>query len=254
VARPTKEVDDMPRVSPFPPTDLDDALRIATTIWANNAGKPMRRLTLFDALGRSPSSGPSRQLLTASESYGLTRGHFRAEHIELTERGRAIVSTGDPRARLDAVFDVPVFKAFFDEYRNLAVPSETAALDFLRQQGIREQSAPGCLAILLKCGEQVGLIRETSGAKRVVSYEAALERSEVSGPQPDSPAAAAQSEEAPGPMISGANASRPASSGVGLPMPSAVHIDIQIHIAADAKPEQINCIFASMAKHLYGRS
>jgi hypothetical protein len=33
----------------------------------------------------------------------------------------------------------------------------------------------------------------------------------------------------------------------------ALHIDVQIHIAADATPQQIDAIFASMAKHLYGR-
>lgn len=33
-----------------------------------------------------------------------------------------------------------------------------------------------------------------------------------------------------------------------------VHIDLQIHISPDASPEQIDSIFASMAKHLYGRS
>lgn len=32
-----------------------------------------------------------------------------------------------------------------------------------------------------------------------------------------------------------------------------VHLDIQIHIPADASPTQINAIFESMAKHLYGR-
>jgi len=37
------------------------------------------------------------------------------------------------------------------------------------------------------------------------------------------------------------------------PDPS-LHIDIQIHIDANATPEQIDQIFASMAKHLYGRS
>jgi hypothetical protein len=30
-----------------------------------------------------------------------------------------------------------------------------------------------------------------------------------------------------------------------------VHLDIQIHIPADADPNQIDQIFASMAKHLY---
>lgn len=33
-----------------------------------------------------------------------------------------------------------------------------------------------------------------------------------------------------------------------------VHIDLQIHISPDASPDQIDSIFASMAKHLYGRS
>lgn len=32
-----------------------------------------------------------------------------------------------------------------------------------------------------------------------------------------------------------------------------VHIDIQIHISSDASAEQIDQMFASMAKHLYGR-
>ena len=32
-----------------------------------------------------------------------------------------------------------------------------------------------------------------------------------------------------------------------------VHLDIQIHVPADATPEQIDQIFASMAKHLYQR-
>lgn len=32
-----------------------------------------------------------------------------------------------------------------------------------------------------------------------------------------------------------------------------LHIDVQIHISADASPEQIDQIFASMAKHLYAK-
>ena len=31
-----------------------------------------------------------------------------------------------------------------------------------------------------------------------------------------------------------------------------LHIDLQIHISPDSTPEQIEAIFASMAKHLYG--
>nr|WP_256464725.1 MULTISPECIES: DUF5343 domain-containing protein [unclassified Bradyrhizobium] len=41
------------------------------------------------------------------------------------------------------------------------------------------------------------------------------------------------------------------NSGSSLPHP-AVHIDIQIHISPDSSSEQIDKIFESMAKHLYG--
>jgi hypothetical protein len=33
-----------------------------------------------------------------------------------------------------------------------------------------------------------------------------------------------------------------------------LHIDLQIHISPDSTPNQIDTIFASMAKHLYGIS
>jgi hypothetical protein len=32
-----------------------------------------------------------------------------------------------------------------------------------------------------------------------------------------------------------------------------LHIDVQIHISADASTEQIEAVFASMARHLYER-
>jgi len=37
---------------------------------------------------------------------------------------------------------------------------------------------------------------------------------------------------------------------VNSQLPS-IHIDIQIHISSDSKSEQIDQVFASMAKHLY---
>ena len=44
----------------------------------------------------------------------------------------------------------------------------------------------------------------------------------------------------------------PVKDIVGVNQPN-LHIDLQIHISPDSTPEQIECIFASMAKHLYGR-
>jgi hypothetical protein len=39
----------------------------------------------------------------------------------------------------------------------------------------------------------------------------------------------------------------------GAPTAPSVHIDIQVHIAPESSPEQIEQIFKSMAKHLYGK-
>lgn len=44
----------------------------------------------------------------------------------------------------------------------------------------------------------------------------------------------------------------PSTNGTSGTVPS-VHIDLQIHISPEASPNQIDAIFASMAKHLYGR-
>jgi len=42
------------------------------------------------------------------------------------------------------------------------------------------------------------------------------------------------------------------ASDITIPTPS-MNINLQIHISSEASPEQIDQIFASMAKHLYGR-
>lgn len=52
----------MSRQSPFPPFNLEDALILAQTIFQQNSGREMRRVTIFDHLARKPDSGPSRQL------------------------------------------------------------------------------------------------------------------------------------------------------------------------------------------------
>lgn len=49
------------------------------------------------------------------------------------------------------------------------------------------------------------------------------------------------------------NVNTPIAPSPAPAIPS-VHIDLQIHISPDASPDQIDSIFASMAKHLYGRS
>ena len=41
--------------------------------------------------------------------------------------------------------------------------------------------------------------------------------------------------------------------GLNPPAAPGVHINLEIHISADASPDQIDLIFAAMAKHIYKR-
>jgi hypothetical protein len=65
----------MPRTAgvknrPFPSNTLKDALRIAQTIRDQNAGSPMNRLLLADAMKMSPSGSPFRTLSARPRSTG----------------------------------------------------------------------------------------------------------------------------------------------------------------------------------------
>ena len=82
-------------------------------------------------------------------------------------------------------------------------------------------------------------------AKTVSSFKALAEQAEFSP----------VSEQTDLHMTSGPLHTPPAQvtpgAGRGAPGP-ALHIDIQVHISPEASPDQIDKVFASMAKHLYG--
>lgn len=243
----------MSRKSPFPPYSLNDALIIAQTILEKNSGQPMRRITLFNVLGRQPDSGPSRSLVTASAGYGLTQGSYTAEQLTLTARGRSIVEHNDPKSKLDAVLQPEVFRAFFERYRDAIVPAKPAALDFLKSQGVQDSSLESCYNVIISSGKQAGLISEFSGKERIITPKHALELVSYV-PESDQNAETINHQEEE--SINEQKSSRPdvasQKSDQNGTIPS-VHIDIQIHIPPDASTDQIDQIFASMAKHLYGR-
>lgn len=57
-----------------PRISLKEVLSIPKTVFELGQGEPIRRLSVFDSLGRSPSSSTSRTMVTASSTYGLTKG------------------------------------------------------------------------------------------------------------------------------------------------------------------------------------
>jgi len=101
---------------------------------------------------------------------------------------------------------------------------------------------------LIEILQQSGLLSESDGT---YSLSEAAKRADAHG-EPAEQAVAPPKQTAP---AGAASIAPPVVQARPLAPPNVptVHIDIQVHIDASASPEQIDQIFASMAKHLYGK-
>lgn len=229
----------MPGKSLFPAIPFEEAKGIARVIAEKNSGKKMRRLDVFSEMGKSPDSGPSRTMVTASSAYGLTVGGYKAPFLDLASLGKRLLVEGDEAAAIDAVLHVEIFKRFFEEYSDQALPAEVAARSFLAENGVPPERTEGCFRILVQSGRQVGLIVEISGSQRVLTREHAIERK---GGQPIS-------EKAPIGPSTGPDGKAAPKDGKRMELPS-VNINLEIHLPSDATPEVYDAIFSSMRKRL----
>jgi hypothetical protein len=156
----------------FPVHDVREAVRVAQTIRDINAGRPMNRLLLADALKIKPSSSNFRALLSSSQKYGFTIGTEKATDISLTELGEEASLSDDTvrsAALRRAVVTPSVFGRFFTAYNNAKVPGP----DMLGKLLTTNFEVPAavtdeCATLLVTNGEHVGLIRAISGSKHVL--------------------------------------------------------------------------------------
>jgi len=52
------------------------------------SGEKVRRLTLLQQMDKSPNSSTTKMLITNSGKYGITKGSYVAEFLELTPTGK----------------------------------------------------------------------------------------------------------------------------------------------------------------------
>ena len=149
----------------------------------------MRRLTLFDYLHKSPESGPSRTLVTASSKYGITNGGYQAEYIELTELGSVASNPDTPSAEsANAKFQLAIennkyFKHLYDTYKSMKIPSSKVMEDCILEFGIDEHEAKQCVETFIVNAKFIGLIQILSGAQRLITIEHLVEDLQNTAPQ-----------------------------------------------------------------------
>ncbi len=168
-------------VKNIPAMPFEDVLRLSQAIWECASGKKVRKITLFDYLGKSPDSGPSRLLITSSSKYGLTTGGYQAEHLELTEYGsRASNPDGSKRDILEARFKLAIqdnqyFNHLYESYKNMKVPSTKVLEDCIIEFGIEQHEAKQCVETFIVNAQFLGLIKTLSGAQRLLPIEYLVE-------------------------------------------------------------------------------
>lgn len=171
------------RTMPFATMPASECTIIPESIWKYAAGQNIRRLTLFDQIGKAPESGPSRTLITASSKYGFTKGNTQSEYIELTEEGYiAFNPEENEKRRIMAKFKMIIqgnefFSGLYEKYKNLKLPVKSVLIDSLGELGLDEAYREDAAELFIENARYIGLIKLLSGAERIVPIEQLIEES-----------------------------------------------------------------------------
>lgn len=240
----------------FPLTSFEDALLLPTKILEHGVDGQIKRLTLLDKIGKSPSSSKTRAWIIGSSKYGLISGSYKSSSLTVTGEGRAILTPGSSVEKTRKMFGLAVgrfdpFMKVYGKLKDQRLPDETVLQDELGHAGVDEVDCQRAATIFAANIRYLRLVRQVKDADYVVSIEEAVEHlspaysvpEEVRAANGESPAA-----------DSYAPPSRATVEGAATAGAPSLHVDVQIHIDATASAEQIDQIFSSMAKHLYGRN
>ena len=186
----------------FPASTFEEPLEFAKAIFRIGSGQPVKRLTLFDQLNKSPESSASRQLIINAGKYGLTRGGVQAENIELTAEGQKAVdeqinSREQTRIRVQlAITDIEPFNALYEKFVSNKLPAHAVLIDAAKDAGIDVQHAAEAVDTFVVNLRFVGLLKTLSGAERIVSQDTLL------GDLPTTPVAGTSTAQSPIPSTS----------------------------------------------------
>ncbi len=181
-ARVTEAVEKRTRAArQFPACSFEEAAGFAKQLLEFGAGRPARRISLFDYLGKSPDSSTSRQLITNSGKYGLTKGSYAAEMLELTPEGaKAVDDEQSQRERTKArmflaIENIPIFKKLYDEFVGNKLPSKAALVDAAKATGLNADLAAEAIETFTVNLRYVGLLQTLSGAERILTVDHCLD-------------------------------------------------------------------------------
>lgn len=211
-----------PHRRPFPVLTFEEALVLGVSIQRLAAGKKVRRITLFDRLGRSAEGSTTRNLITASNQYGITTGSYTAEYLELTPDG-ALATADDvsfedaTRARFRlAIEGNEYFNLLYSNFKDSRLPDKSVLADALRETSLDSEYLQECVETFTVNAAFLGLLKTVAGAERLLTLDFLLEdavRQGAGSPPSDLPVAILPSLEPP---IQVEAISKPGQSHLGV--------------------------------------
>jgi len=130
---------------------------------------------------RSPTSHSTQVLITNSGKYGITKGSYQAEWLELTPDGLlACDPNAAPREQLAARFRLAIehiapFKQLYDACVGKRLPAREVMKDLLTAADLDATGRHECVDLFVVNVTDLGLLRQIGGAQTLVSVEAAID-------------------------------------------------------------------------------
>lgn len=162
---------------PYPASTFKDALPLGDAIMRLASGDKVRRLTLLQQMDKSPNSSTTKMLITNSGKYGITKGSYAAEFLELTASGKqAVDPQSAPRSRRQAEFTLAIdsiapFKALYETYKGKRLAEREIMKDVLREADLADVDLDECVDTFTVNIKDLDLLRTIGGAETVVSIE-----------------------------------------------------------------------------------
>jgi predicted nucleotide-binding protein len=159
---------------PYPAIPVKEAAQVAQAIRDHNAGRPMNRILLADAMSRGPNAVLFRDLVTASAKYGFTKGSYAAESIELSDLGEQLTKPRSQEEHLDALRvgmrNIPLFNQILTFYNNNKLPPPEFLRNALERDpfAVQPEWSQEAAEIFTLNGREVGFVRNISGSLYVI--------------------------------------------------------------------------------------
>jgi hypothetical protein len=147
----------------FPYSALTDAEAVAREV--QNYGGAARPEDVANALDQKARSGAFRQKVSSARLFGLV--DVARGEVSLNALGRRIL---DPEtrdaARVQAFFNIPLYKDLYDTYSGQALPKQGPLENDLARRGVSPKSAATARQVFMRSAELAGFFRR--GPNRLI--------------------------------------------------------------------------------------